>query len=364
MVTQCQFLILSSEKQRVLVLFSGLNHGCFALQPNSMKPFLFFLLAGMPVLHAVSFDVTQTSVNVTQGVSFSLVGGSSVGSAALPESNGITGFKLYGTAAAGNQGAADCLNCELSVVAAGTLSQTGGGFILPTPVPVEWSFRVDEYIAPQNIQDIQDGTSNTIFFGETFDPTNPSGPCEIQDGTSNTILLGETSGQCLGDGSSNTVLFAETLRPRRERPVELGGIQDGTSNTILFGETNLTDPRDFIYRLVMVLGSTTLGQIQDGTSNTILLGEGSVIEIATGNGYFGDQITGAGSFQLAGPTGPFSLALQIRPTNVAPGRGILLTIPQDSVDVNPAGEIPEPGAWGLTAIGLSLFALQRSRRSI
>lgn len=326
-----------------------------------MKPFLIFLLAGMPALHAVSFDVTQTSVNVTQGVSFSLVGGSSVGSAALPESNGITGFKLYGTAAAGNQGAADCLNCELSVVAAGTLSQTGGGFILPTPVPVEWSFRVDEYIAPQNIQDIQDGTSNTIFFGETFDPTNP---CGIQDGKSSTIVLGDAAGQCQGNVTSSTVLFAETLQPRRERPVELGGIQDGTSNTILFGETNLTDPRDFIYRLVLVLGSITPGQIQDGTSNTILLGEGSVIEIATGNGYFGDQITGAGSFQLAGPTGPFSLALQIRPTNVAPGRGILLTIPQDSVDVNPVREIPEPGAWGLTAIGLSLFALQRSRRSI
>jgi len=361
LATQCRFSILSSEKQRVLVLFRGLNPGCFALEQNSMKPFLFFLLAGMPVLHAVSFDVTQTSVNVTQGVNFSLVGGSSVGSAALPESNGITGFKLYGTAAAGNQGAADCLNCELSVVAAGTLSQTGGGFILPTPVPVEWSFRVDEYIAPQNIQDIQDGTSNTIFFGETFDPTDP---CGIQDSTANTIVLGDAAGQCQGNVTSSTFLFAETLEPRRERPVELGGIQDGTSNTILFGETNLTDPRDFIYRLVLVLGSTTTEQIQDGTSNTILLGEGSVIEIATGNGYFGDQITGAGSFLLAGPTGPFSLALQIRPTNVAPGRGILLTIPQDSVDINPVGEIPEPGAWGLTAIGLCLFSLQRSRRSI
>ncbi len=276
------------------------------------------LLAGTSALQAaIVFDVTTTSVTPTLAASFGLFGVNTIASTPLPTSNGITGFKIAGSAAAENKGSTICTTCELTVRAGGNLSSSGFGTVLPAPVPVSWSFRVDEVSTPG-----------------------------IKDGTSNTISL------------------ENTLPPTRTRLPENGGITDGTSNTIIFGESLPTESRNFLYRLFIIYGSSTgaPSPITDGNSNTIIFGETTTQQIASGNGYYGDEILGAGSFNLQNRFGLFTLELHILPTGLGVDRGILLTIPQNSIDLNPPNSVPEPSAIALTFAGLAVLALRRKQR--
>ncbi|MCW5964559.1 MAG: hypothetical protein KIT83_11020 [Bryobacterales bacterium] len=304
-------------------------------------------LAYLPA--ATIFDVSGASFAATGSPNF--VGGqNSLLTTALPEFNGVTGFKMHGDYNARNTGFAPCTTCEVSAMAGGTIRVENHG---ETPyagdITISWLFRVDELeflaSAPGGIGD---GTSNTIIIGEQ----PPGSPItrihqDIEDGTSNTLLFGE-------------------LPPTRERSPDLGGIQDGTSNTILFGEGTPIDPRDFIYRLVIVYGSLP-GQIQDGTSNTILIGESLSAQIVAGNGYFGDEISGSASFAFQPLLGPFTLALYVTPQTLDVERGIRLSIPESSIDLNPTPglngvtPVPEPGTCGLAAF--VLLALGVWRRS-
>jgi hypothetical protein len=135
---------------------------------------------------------------------------------------------------------------------------------------------------------IQDGTSNTIQFGETsqfdicFD--NVGVPGGIVGGSISTIRFGSNSGVfvvpgaagprvpigTITDGSSNTIFFGESLCLNDvvigDPPP--GGIEDGTSNTIIIGEGSRFD----------ICFSNVTQQITDGTSNTILLGESVCFE--------------------------------------------------------------------------------------
>jgi hypothetical protein len=121
---------------------------------------------------------------------------------------------------------------------------------------------------------IQDGTSNTIQFGETsqfdicFDnvgvPSN-SGVFVVPGAAGPRVPIGTIT-----DGSSNTIFFGESLCLNDvvigDPPP--GGIEDGTSNTIIIGEGSRFD----------ICFSNVTQQITDGTSNTILLGESVCFE--------------------------------------------------------------------------------------
>lgn len=312
-----------------------------------MNRIFIILLASAASLSAAKFELGSVTVAIPLGSGLQAVAQHSMTATPLPSVNGLEGFKLSGTAAAGHNGGFDCGNCGLEVAVAGTVPGLSGDL----QVPLSWSFRVDEFVMPAQIVD---GTSNTILFAESL-PSNPAGACGITDGTSNTILFGETGEQCLTDGASNTVLFGEVQRPRRLRDPSEGGISDGTANTILFGEQGTLDPRDFLYRLVMVY--TSPGEpINDGTSNTIFFRESTTTNqfIASGNGYFGDIVAGQTNFLLPVAAQNFRLVLTVEAAGLPSGKGILLTIPNDSIDVNPTGEVPEPGSLWLAALGLGL----------
>jgi hypothetical protein len=134
---------------------------------------------------------------------------------------------------------------------------------------------------------IRDGTSNTVQFGENtrayacFDNVTIGGG--VTDGTSNTILLSESVGlrivpnivtgrqpiQQIADGTTNTIIFPEiSSRCLGNFPVGeviVPTITDGTSNTIQFGENTRFD---------VCFSNVRLGTaISDGTSNTIQFGE-------------------------------------------------------------------------------------------
>jgi len=133
---------------------------------------------------------------------------------------------------------------------------------------------------------ITDGTSNTIQLGETSNAVvcfrNVSPPSAIGDGTSNTIQFTETVGfgfaggqvyqyapiQQIQDGTSNTIFLGEIGSSFCVRDADLLDpvtITDGTSNTIQLGENAIFD---------ICFNNVRSGSaIQDGTSNTIVLGE-------------------------------------------------------------------------------------------
>jgi PEP-CTERM motif len=124
-----------------------------------------------------------------------------------------------------------------------------------------------------------DGSVRTVLFTETtqmsfcFDHVSVRGGATIQDGTSNTIQFGESAFNVfvphrsgtpvqIGDGSVRTVtpnsFCLDGVRPITEIP-------DGTSNTIDLGQDSTID--------VCVSNARLPVQIADGTSNTIVLGE-------------------------------------------------------------------------------------------
>jgi len=67
-------------------------------------------------------------------------------------------------------------------------------------------------------------------------------------------------------------------------------------------------------------------------------------------------------FNLQNRFGLFTLELHILPTGLGVDRGILLTIPQNSIDLNPPDSVPEPSARVLTLTGLAVLALRRKQR--
>jgi hypothetical protein len=154
-------------------------------------------------------------------------------------------------------------------------SAAQAGPLLISVTPNTWTFQVN------------DGTSNTILFGENTRytlclPRTITGG--FADGTSNTIMFGENTGVRLRwtsrfgavtDGTSNTISFSETSPlecfqgTRRPDPL-IDEINDGTSNTIVFGEDPFElgqDGFDACFTDVQVT------RITDGSSNTILFGE-------------------------------------------------------------------------------------------
>jgi hypothetical protein len=299
---------------------------------------LLALVLGVGTLAADTiFDVQSATFQATGSPVF--VGSrDTLQTSAFPEVNGVVGFKMFGTFTAVNNGFEDCTTCEISALAGGVIRVGERSEALyEGDIRVDWQFRVDE-LAVQSAPPggIEDGTSNTIIIGEQ--PSSGSGG-DLQDGTSNTIFLSE-------------------LPPTRQRSPQDGGIQDGTSNTILFGEGTPLEFRDFIYRLVIFYG-TLPGDIQDGTSNTILLGESQSAQIAAGNGYFGDEIGGTATFAFQPLLGPFTLGLYIAPVKVGIDRAIRLSIPEDSIDLNPPPAIPEPATYALMLLGLAALGIAR-----
>ena len=79
----------------------------------------------------------------------------------------------------------------------------------------------------QPLSNIRDGSSNTIFLGESApDERCFAGETEIVD-----------VGNAVVDGSSNTIEFAELSRfDVCFRNVSVGSLVDGSSNTLFFGE--------------------------------------------------------------------------------------------------------------------------------
>ncbi|HYO88028.1 MAG TPA: hypothetical protein VER79_05235, partial [Candidatus Limnocylindrales bacterium] len=127
---------------------------------------------------------------------------------------------------------------------------------IPTPAFTRELIQIVPTPPPVALENITDGTSNTILFGEaTGTPDQVALPTValggITAGTSNTILLGEATGT-----PDQVALPTATL----------GGITDGTSNTILLGEATGTPDQ-------VSPPTATLGGITDSSSNTILLGE-------------------------------------------------------------------------------------------
>jgi hypothetical protein len=127
---------------------------------------------------------------------------------------------------------------------------------------------VSELVATSSpLAAIQDGTSNTVFFGEAppagGTPPAPSAPGAITDGTSNTLLIGESPPD-VDAGRGGTRGRPGTGGGRTQPPTTAGGITDGTSNTFLIGEV-----------LPGASGPGAAGEvtgITDGTSNTIFFG--------------------------------------------------------------------------------------------
>jgi hypothetical protein len=172
-------------------------------------------------------------------------------------------------------------------------------------------------LGPNSFGIIQDGTSNTIQFGETtrvtvcFDNvTPPAGG--IADGTSNTIIFGEgvgyrvTAGQVtprgsiqqINDGTSNTIILGEiggSFCLTNTDPLGPTDITDGTSNTIIIGENSSFD---ICFNNV----NRGTGQITDGTSNTIIIGE-------TESGLCYTGVTPDENIRVTGVPGPGALAL-------------------------------------------------------
>ncbi|MCG2786153.1 MAG: hypothetical protein L6461_13725 [Anaerolineae bacterium] len=111
--------------------------------------------------------------------------------------------------------------------------------------------------AQVNLDEVTDGTSNTIAFSES--PSQPDNVVQagIADGTSNTIVISESAPvpPPVTDGTSNTVIVAEVALP------PTAGAVDGSSNTIIIGEVTSAPAL-----------SPTPGAV-DGSSNTIIIGE-------------------------------------------------------------------------------------------
>jgi hypothetical protein len=123
---------------------------------------------------------------------------------------------------------------------------------------------------------IQDGTSNTVFFGEAppaggAPAAAPGATGTIADGTSNTLLIGESQPDADASRGGTRGRPGTYLPPaggdRIQPPATTGGgagITDGTSNTFLVGEV-----------LPGASGTGTAGEvtgITDGTSNTMFFG--------------------------------------------------------------------------------------------
>jgi len=137
------------------------------------------------------------------------------------------------------------------------------------------------------LNEITDGTSNTILIGEGAPDPMPCG-CPghgpslggITDGTSNTIILGETQG-CVAGGPGST-------------QGGFGEIVDGTSNTILIGEGTMGQ---------VLAGCSEPGAgldgIADGTSNTIFLGESAGCRVPDGGATTAALLAGPLMFLVA-----------------------------------------------------------------
>jgi hypothetical protein len=184
----------------------------------------------------------------------------------------------------------------------------------------------DDYLASWGqggLTIIQDGTSNTITFGENtrfnvcFD--NVGLPGTITDGASNTIQFGENSPLFIVPGG--------TL-PR----VPITTITDGTSNTIFFPEANT----DLCLRNVVIDDDPPA--IADGTSNTIIIGEDSRFDICLSNVGITQRIAdGTSNTIIIGESNGCFTDLQI-------------------------AEVPEPPALAAAVIALALLPLAARRR--
>jgi hypothetical protein len=102
--------------------------------------------------------------------------------------------------------------------------------------------------------------------------------------------------------------------------------------------------------------------IQEGSSSTINFVDLSPQTLASGSGLYGDRISGAGQFQPKTLSGGFTLALILRPIDLDVNHGIRLTIPNDSIDINPVSDVPEPSTWILAASTLALLGFKRKNR--
>ncbi len=144
-------------------------------------------------------------------------------------------------------------------------------------------------VAPTNFQ-LGDGSVRTIQVGEGFGlPFSYASTnlfrynSQFTDGTSNTIFVGETLGP--GQWGSYCVTDADLLDPTT--------IGDGTSNTIIVGENGRFD---------LCFSNVRIGTIADGTSNTIQFGENEARRCY-------NDIEFAEDIQVAGVPAPGMLAL-------------------------------------------------------
>lgn len=263
---------------------------------------LCFLLVTLALNASTVFSPSGTNTLVRPTQSFAIFGTPSLTTTPLPQSGGITGFKLSGEAAARNTTNTACPNCELEVQALGTISSNT--FATPT-VGVSWDFTVDEF-----------------------------------------ALLPK-----VGDGNSNVLSGITNLPPTRDRNLN---IEDGTSNTIIF-------PVNFTYRLLLLYEGDQ-SAIQDGSSNTIVLIDLSPQTLASGSGLYGDRISGSSQFRPKTLLGGFTLALIISPIDLDVNHGIRLTIPTNSIDINPVSSVPEPSTFLLAASTLALLRFKRKNR--